>query len=262
MFKKHRIMLLLIITLLLFSTVAQAAESYIDKSQINSGVIKINNNNGKFGAVRVSKDNTSYDYILKENDTIPLQLGNGQYTVLVLESVGGNKFKQVSKEVVTLKSIDTNEVYLQSIQMINWNNEMNAIKKAKELTKNAKNDKEKVEAIYNYIIANISYDNDKASKIKSNYIPKIDETLKAQNGICYDYASLFGAMLRSVGVPTKLVMGRKNDIKEYHAWNQVFLEDSNEWINIDTTYDAGLKKGNVDTNMIKNANEYKVEKEY
>ena len=51
-------------------------------------------------------------------------------------------------------------------------------------------------------------------------------------------------MLRSVGVPTKLVMGRKNDIKEYHAWNQVYLADNNEWINIDTTYDAGLKKMN------------------
>ncbi|MBU5314063.1 transglutaminase-like domain-containing protein [Tissierella carlieri] len=262
MFKKHRIILLLVITLLLFSAVAQAADDYIDKSQINSGVIKINNNNGKVGAVRVSKGSTSYDYILKGNDTIPLQLGNGEYTILVLESVGGNKFKQIAKETIALKSVDSNEIYLQSIQMINWNNDMDAIKKAKELTKNAKNDKEKVEVIYNYIITNISYDNDKASNLSSNYIPKIDETLKSQTGICYDYASLLAGMLRSVGVPTKLVMGRKNDIKEYHAWNQVYLADNNEWVNIDTTYDAGLKKGNAATTMIKDEKDYKIEKEY
>lgn len=262
MFKKHRTILLLVVILLLFSTVGQAANNYIDKSQINSGVIKINYNNSKVGAVRVSKGGTSYDYILKGNDTIPLQLGNGEYTILVLENVEGKKFKQIAKETVTLKSADSNEIYLQSIQMINWNNEMDAIKKAKEITKKAKNDKEKVEAIYNYIITNISYDYDKASKLSSGYTPKIDDTLKAQKGICYDYASLFAAMLRSVDIPTKLIMGQKNDIKEYHAWNQVYLSDTNEWVTIDTTYDAALKKGNVATKMIKDGKEYKIEKEY
>ena len=261
MFRKHSMILLLVVTLL-FSTVAQAADGYIDKSQVNSGVININYNNGKVGAVRVSKGSTSYDYILKGNETIPLQLGNGEYTVLVLENAGGNKFKQIAKETITLKSIDSNEVYLQSIQMINWNNDMNAIKKAKELTKNAKNNKEKVESIYNYIITNVSYDNDKANKLSSNYIPKIDETLKSQKGICYDYASLFAAMARSVGLPTKLLMGHKNDINEYHAWNQVYLEDTNEWITIDTTYDAGKQKGSKSIPMIKDIQDYKIEKEY
>ena len=261
MSKKHRIILLLITILSLFSTVAQGANDYIDKSQLNSGVIRINSN-GKVGAVRVSKGSTSYDYILKGNENIPLQLGNGEYTILALESVGGNKFKQIAKETVTLNSKDSNQVYLQSIQMINWNNDMNAIKKTKELTKNTKSDKEKVEAIYNYIVANISYDKNKASNLSSNYIPKIDETLKVQTGICYDYASLFAAMTRSVGVPTKLIMGHKDDVEEYHAWNQVYLEETKEWLTIDTTYDAGKGKGNQSIPMIKDAKAYKIEKQY
>ena len=50
---------------------------------------------------------------------------------MVLESVGNNKFKQIAKETVALKAKDSNEIYLQSIQMINWNTDMDAIKKGK-----------------------------------------------------------------------------------------------------------------------------------
>lgn len=261
MFKKHRVILFIIIILSLFSTAAQAAEGYIDKSGISSGVIKIINN-GKIGAIRVSKNRTSYDYILKGSDNIPLQLGNGSYTILILENVLGNKYKQIGKEIVELKLLDSNEVYLQSIQKVNWDDDMDAMKMAKELTKNHKNDMEKIEAIYNYIISNISYDYDKVTKLDSNYIPEIDEILKVQTGICYDYASLFAAMLRSVEIPTKLIMGYKNDIVEYHAWNQVYLGHTDEWVNIDTTYDAIIRKRNLATAMIKDQKEYKIEKQY
>lgn len=261
---KKRIISLLLVTIIFLSTTmvsVQATNNYIDETQVNSGLIKVNYTSSKGAAVRVSKENVSYDYILNGNNSFPLQLGDGEYTVSVLEKVEGNKFKQISKETVTLKSANSNDVYLQSIQMVNWNDDMNAIKKAKELVKNAKTDKEKVTAIYNYII-NINYDYDKASKISSNYIPSIDEVLKTQNGICYDYSSLFAGMLRSLGIPTKLVMGNKNDIAEYHAWNQVYLQDTNEWVTIDTTYDAGMKEGNAKVTMIKDASEYKIAKEY
>lgn len=264
MLKKHKILLLLVLIISILSSGinVQASNNYIDISKLNSGVIKINNNNGKVGAVRIIKGGTSDDYVLKGNDTIPLQFGNGEYTILVLESVGGNSYKQIGKETLTLNLSNSNDVYLQSIEMINWNDDMEAVKKAKELTKDAKTDKEKVTIIYNYIINNIKYDNAKASSLHSSYIPAIEEVLQSQKGICYDYASLFAAMTRSLDIPTKLMMGYKNDIKEYHAWNQVYLKDTNEWITIDTTYDAALKKGNISTSMIKNEKEYKIEKQY
>lgn len=263
MLKKRVISLLLIIILTLSATIVngQAVTDYIDKSKVNSGVIEINYTSIKKIAVRISKDNISYDYILNGNNSFPLQLGDGEYTVSVLENVEGKKFKQVSKETVTLKSDNQNDVYLQSIQMVNWNKDMHSIKKAKELTKDVKTDEEKINAIYNYVI-NMSYDYDKASKVASGYIPNIDDVLKAEKGICYDYSSLFAGMLRSLDIPTKLVMGNKSDIKEYHAWNQVYLQDTNEWVTIDTTYDAGMKKGNAKVTMIKDAKEYKTSKKY
>lgn len=264
MLKRNLITLSLIVAILLSSTISFASTSNIDTSQLESGIVKINYTPKANIAtkVRITKDNVIYTYDIKGNNSFPLQLGDGKYTVSILENVEGNKYRQVEKEDINLKISSPNKVYLQSTQTINWNENMDAIKKAKELTKDAKNDKEKVIAIYNYIVNNISYDNEKAVSVQAGYIPSIDSTLNDQKGICYDYSALFAAMLRSVDVPTKLLMGRKNDIESYHAWNQVYLKDTNEWVIIDTTYDASMKKGNAATSMIKNEKEYTVEKQY
>mgnify|MGYP001593871855 FL=1 len=235
----------------------------INKNKLDNGIISVNYNKDSKIKVMISKDNKKYSYNLNNQSIqIPLQLGNGQYNVFILENIEGNKYKVLSKENIKLQLQDQNKVYLQSIQLINWNNDMNAIKKAKELTQYCKDDEEKVMAIYNYVINNIDYDYNKAKTVKTGYVPCIDEVIKNSKGICYDYSSLFAGMLRSVGVPTKLVMGYKNDIKTYHAWNQVYLQKSNKWVTIDTTYDSCLKNKNLSLSMIKDSNQYKVSKEY
>ena len=99
------------------------------------------------------------------------------------------------------------DVFLQSMVQIDWNKKTKAVVKALELTKKAKTDKEKVAAIYAYITKNFKYDYDKAKTVKTGYIPILDDVYKASKGICYDYASTFAAMTRSLGIPTKLVMG-------------------------------------------------------
>ena len=67
-------------------------------------------------------------------------------------------------------------------------------------------------------------------------------------------------MLRSVDVPTKLIMGYKDDIESYHAWNEVYLDG--QWMVMDTTYDAAYAQKDVPINMIKANKEYKIEKIY
>lgn len=243
---------------------ASAATQIFDYTELDRGLISVNYQVDKDvqTKVMIAKDDKKYFYNLKSADNFPLQFGNGEYTVAVLELVEGNKYKAVKLEKVTLHLTNENDVFLNSIQNIKWNEEMEAIKKAKELTKDAKTDREKVTAIYNYIVKHINYDYDKANTITTGYIPVIDETFKEADGICYDYASLFAAMLRSVQVPTKLVMGYKNDIKSYHAWNTVYLKDTNEWITIDTTYDATLLDNKQPYSMIKDPGQYTADKEY
>ena len=66
---------------------------------------------------------------------------------------------------------------------------------------------EALTAIYEYVTANLTYDNEKAATVSGNYLPDIDETLSTKKGICFDYASLTAAMLRSIGIPAKLAIG-------------------------------------------------------
>lgn len=69
-------------------------------------------------------------------------------------------------------------------------------------------------------------------------------------------------MLRSVNVPVKLMTGYKNDVKAYHAWNQVYLSESNSWMIVDTTYDSLKKLYKNPYTMSKSAGDYKISKHY
>ena len=79
-----------------------------------------------------------------------------------------------------------------------------------------------VTAIYNYVINNLTYDTAKAQSVQSGYLPNVDVVLAQKKGICFDYAALMTAMLRSQDIPTKLVVGYTGSL--YHAWINVFLE--------------------------------------
>lgn len=239
-------------------------DKYIDDSNLEQGVITVNyktKRNVKT-KVRISKDKSYYDYNLKTGDTFALQLGNGEYTVMILENIKGKSYKVVYKEEIILELKNDNVLYLQSIQNVNWDKNMKIIKIAKSLTKKANTDQEKAKFIYNYIVKNIKYDNKKATSVKSGYIPSIEVIDKSKKGICYDYASLYATMLRSVGVPTKLVMGKNIDIDVYHAWNEVYIAKTDEWITVDTTFDAANYKNKANKNIEKNAEDYIVKEVY
>ena len=243
-----------------FGTSTMAAS--LDTSEVSNGIVKVTYDSPSNAAVavRVSKGSDQKDFIIQENNSVPLQFGEGEYRILVLESVGGSQFRQVDSKKVVYESKDENGIYLQSINNVNWNTNMEAIKLAKELTKGLNTDKEKVQAIYSYIVSNIEYDYNRAATVQAGYTPSIDQVLSSGAGICYDYSVLFASMLRSLDIPTKVVEGRKNDIDVYHAWNEVYLGETNEWIIIDTTYDADMV-GSFGM-LVKSAGEYTVERAY
>ncbi|MGB4311298.1 MAG: transglutaminase-like domain-containing protein [Natronincolaceae bacterium] len=253
----------LVMLMLLSPAKAFAAISNIDKGQLENGIITTTYVPKKNVAskIMIAKGDVKYTYDIKDDDCYPLQLGNGKYIVSILDNVEGNKYKRIETKEIELKLADNNRVFLQSNQIINWDHSMEAIKKARELTEGIESDEEKITEIYNFIINNISYDKDKTKNLQAGYLPSIDCILEDKKGICYDYSVLFAAMLRSLDIPAKLIMGReKNNKNVYHAWNQVYLKDIDEWVTIDTTYDAAFK--NMDTVMIKDTELYIVEKQY
>ena len=100
----------------------------------------------------------------------------------------------------------------------------------------------------------MSYDKQKAATVESGYIPVPDQILAEGKGICFDYASLAASMLRSQGIPTKIIFGyvAPNDL--YHAWNMFYTEESgwtsveftvneSDWSRVDMTFAANGADG-------------------
>lgn len=123
--------------------------------------------------------------------------------------------------------------------------------KAKEITKNLNTDKEKAKAIYKWVGSNINYDFEKAEKIMDTNIKNSGaiEAFDERKGICFDYACLYVAMCRAVGLDVRLIIGEAYNGQEYisHSWNQVYLKNEKRWINVDPTfYSAGNYFDNKD----------------
>lgn len=233
----------------------------VDKADLSKGIIKINASvpgNQKV-KLMIQKEDKKYVYDLKNEtvgDAFPLQLGNGDYKVTVLKNITDNKYTPIASEVVTLNVSDSKLVFLQSIQNISWNMSTKAVQKAEELIKGFQEGTVKIEKVYDFIITNYKYDFDKAKSVQTGYIPVVDDTYSTKKGICYDYSSMFASMLRSFGVPTKLVKGYTSNVEGYHAWNEVYDPKTDKWIVVDTTFDAQMKQNKLKYNYKKEDEKY------
>lgn len=253
---------------ILFTNFGHAAEknyaAMFDNSKSNLGIIGVNYGTGdKKVKLVVEKGQSKYTYNLKGNDqteSFPLQLNDGSYKVSILENISGTSYKTVAVTNVDVKVEDKQKVFLNSIQLIEWNDSMKAIEKAKELTKNLKTDEEKIAAIHKYIIESVKYDYDKISSLKFDYLPNIESTYATNKGICYDYSSLFAGMLRSIGIPAKLIKGYTKNAQGYHAWNEVYVGE--KWMIVDTTYDAQMKASKLKHTISKDSKDYDKTYEY
>ena len=207
----------------------------IDKSHISDGYILIKHKETtKDLRVQISKGSTKLTYALNgdgEYEVYPLQLGNGTYTVTVYISTGSNRYaaKLSKKFKVNLK--DELSPYLCPNQYVWYQEDSETVRTAKELC-GGKTDAEMFEAVCAYVSTHVTYDFFKAMSVKKDYLPVPDETLETGQGICFDYAVLACAMLRSQGVPCRLEIGYAD--KTYHAWISAYIDG--EWQRNDPTY--------------------------
>jgi hypothetical protein len=232
----------------------------INFDQASLGIVRVfyNETVEKKMKLIVQLGEAKYVYnLFRSNDYVnyPLQLGDGQYTVSVFENTTGTKYRKVASSSFQVVLKNQNDVYLQSILEINWNEEDESIKLADEIVaqalaaKKAKTavskraqvvltEKEIVNELYMYIIKNYKYDYKKIETLDFSYTPDNDSFLISKKGICYDYSSLLASMLRSQGIPTKMVKGYANESKVYHAWNEIYVSSEKRWVVTDITNDA------------------------
>ena len=110
-----------------------------------------------------------------------------------------------------------------------------AVKKGEELAAGCGSDLDVVTNIYHYVIENITYDEEKAENVAYGYVPDVDETLSSGKGICFDYAALMAAMLRSQRIPTKLQVGYAGEA--YHAWISCYVDEIG-WVDNIISFDG------------------------
>lgn len=205
----------------------------------------------------IKKDGKQYLYDLAADGQacyFPLQMGNGEYTIGILEKVEGKGYKYLEKMTVETEIENDLDVYLNPMQYNDWTNNEEFTTLIDTITENAATDEEITNSIYDYMVENFSYDYDKAANIQSGYIPSISLLTNEKNGICYDYSAIFSAALRYKGIPSKLVKGYTTYVGSYHAWNQVYLDD--QWVTVDITVDAYYNSYNMSYNFAKETEKY------
>ena len=181
--------------------------------------------------VQVKGPSTNYTYNLTPGSedwtTFPLSDGNGWYQVVVYRNISGTKYSQQLSAGFQVTLADEFAPYLRPNQYVDYSGAEKTVAKAAELTKGVTDPLKKVELVYNYVVKNITYDKELAASVKSGYLPVLDTVLAKKTGICFDYAALMTGMLRSQGVPCKLVVGYAGTA--YHAWISVWTKE-NGWI--------------------------------
>ena len=205
----------------------------IDTSNSNNGYVMIQytGDNPKV-KVSIEKKGSSdseppYTYIIKDYqnyNVYPLSLGNGDYSIQVLEQASQDMYATILQADTTITLTNEYSPFLYPNAYVNFNLQSATVAKGVELATGASNDIEVICHIFDFVTANISYDDQLAATVESGYISDVDRTLASQKGICFDYASLMAAMLRSQGIPTKLVFGHVGEL--YHAWISCYTDET------------------------------------
>ena len=231
--------------------VEENSSALVDYSNAKDGYVMVKWLAGGSDRVKVlikGPSGTTYQYNLNLNgsyEAFPLSDGSGAYTVGVYKNTSGTQYATILNASVNAALTDEFGPFLRPNQYVNYSAGSATVSKAAELCAGASDNLKKVEQVYSYVVDNVTYDKQKAETVTSGYIPNVDQTLSTGKGICFDYAALMAAMLRSQGVPIKQVVGYTGSA--YHAWLSVYSEkdgwvegkiyfDGKEWKLMDPTF--------------------------
>lgn len=198
--------------------------------------------------VKGASETYTYNILPHEWASFPLSEGDGDYTVSIFEDIGGSRFALVLSASFSATLSNEFAPFLRPNQYVNYSDAPETVALAFSLTGTTDDTLEMVRRVYDYVTETLKYDRELAATVKSGYLPEMDKILEKKSGICFDYASLMTGMLRSRGVPCKLVVGYAGTV--YHAWISVWVDDTGwldnaiffdgvEWQRMDPTFASG-----------------------
>lgn len=212
---------------------------HIDISNCRQGymIAKSASEDAKLNLQLTGPDSIVYSYFLSPGEmaVIPFTGGEGTYQLLCYQQITSDNYAALFSHVLEISLDNPFLPFLYPNQYVNFSPDSEAVKLALSMMPEDTSDIDALSQIYGYVTENITYDYEKAESVENGYLPDIDDTLHTKTGICFDYAALMTAMLRTRGIPCKLQIGYSSDVK--HAWIDVYIR-SKGWVNQAIAFDG------------------------
>ncbi len=186
----------------------------------------------------------------KSSIKVPLTYGVTSYNITVVTSMtydptGSECSSKKAELTFTPTSVSETGGFLLSAGEVIYDENMMFIKKAKEIAATCSNDFEKVEKIQAWVTSYMSYKDEEATPMIV-YQCDLEKIYNRKTGVCYDYAVILAAMLRSQGIPCKLDFGYYDGVG--HVWTEVYV-DSEGVLDADNVYLEGKKWCRVEATL-------------
>lgn len=235
--------------------VYRSGSAVLDASNKSEGYVMLNysGSNPKVKFQIKTPAGVTYTYLVANYGTYqayPLPGGSGNYSFAVYEAadVQRNLYAVALSQSLPVTISNGFQPFLYPNYYVNFNAASACVRKGEALSAGCASDLDVVSSVYGFVTKNIAYDNNKAATVQSGYAPFPDNTLASGKGICFDYASLMAAMLRSQQIPTRLEVGYVGNL--YHAWISCYVAevgwvdgiiqfDGKNWTMMDPTMAAG-----------------------
>lgn len=223
----------------------------LDISNITQGYLTAvsDSQDQKMNVQLTDENGTVYSYFISpgESAVIPFSSGSGNYQICCYQQIDGTQYAALFANTLEVSLENEFLPFLYPNQYVNFSPESEASKLALSMVSEDTSDVDALQAIYDYITENLTYDYDLADTVESGYLPDVDATLESKKGICFDYAALTAAMLRSRDIPCKLQIGYSGTVK--HDWVSVYIRSKgwvdkavefsgDSWSRMDPTFDS------------------------
>ena len=207
------------------SSLKKNGKLQVDAEHLSDGyfLASLQQKNSRRRKLRVIKGQETLTYNLNGDgafEVFPLQLGDGKYEIQLYENVSGKKYSSAGKITVNVKLSNKEAPFYFPNQYVNYKKTTEAVAKAEELCK-GKSAEEKYKTVCDFMGSYFAYDYIKALNIQAGVLPDIDGCYKGRKGICQDLSAVMCCMLRTQGLPARLMIGYAD--KAYHAWVVVYI---------------------------------------
>lgn len=225
----------------------------IDISHVIQGYVAATGQSSSRLKLQVTKGDRSYNYDMSTDGSpifAPINMGDGNYTFRIMQNTSGSNYIELLSTSANVILESEFEPFLRPDLYCKFTENGPVTRKARELTANSATEGDALSDICNWIVNNVKYDTAKAERLstQTGYIPDPEETFSSKKGICFDYASLGAAMLRSIGIPAKIITGYVSPSGLYHAWIMVYIDGTwqtaefsvnpKDWSRVDLTFAA------------------------